>query len=47
MTTNGGGFNRSSQHLLIREDEELWNGDLTDLVYLSAEGGDVGALEAR
>jgi hypothetical protein len=35
---SAGGFNRSSQHLLIREDDEVSYGDVTDLVHGSAEG---------
>ncbi|MER9057341.1 hypothetical protein [Mesorhizobium sp. M0910] len=45
-TLKGGGFNRSTQHLLICEDEEVAYGDVTDLVHDGAEGWAVGALEA-
>src|SRR5262249_31670598 len=43
----GGGFNWSAQHLLILLDEEVADGDVTDIVYGEAEGRTLGALEER
>src|SRR5262245_17193294 len=43
----GGGFNWSAQHLLILLDEEVAEGDVTDIVYGEAEGRTLGALEER
>src|SRR5215470_14348481 len=43
----GGGFNWSAQHLLILLDEEVANGDVTDIVHGEAEGRTLGALEER
>src|SRR5262245_29809571 len=42
-----GGFNWSAQHLLILLDEEVADGDVTDIVYGEAEGRTLGALEER
>src|SRR5215468_10756644 len=42
-----GGFNWSAQHLLILLDEEVANGDVTDIVHGEAEGRTLGALEER
>src|SRR5262245_6144034 len=44
---SGGGFNWSAQHLLILLDEEVANGDVTDIVHGEAEGRTLGALEER
>src|SRR5262245_8970393 len=44
---SGGGFNWSAQHLLILLDEEVADGDVTDIVYGEAEGRTLGALEER
>src|SRR6266436_3869084 len=42
-----GEFNRSVQHLLILLDEEVADGDVTDIVHGEAEGRTLGALEER
>jgi len=42
-----GGFNWSAQHLLILLDEEVADGDVTDIVHGEAEGRTLGALEER
>src|ERR1700722_12756166 len=42
-----GGFNWSSQHLLILLDEEVAHVDVPDIVHGEAEGRIVGALEER
>jgi hypothetical protein len=36
-TQSGGGFNRSTQHLLLLPDGEVW-GECTDTVHAEAEG---------
>jgi hypothetical protein len=39
MSAFGGGFNRSTQHLLILLEEEVCDGgDCTDMVHAAAEG---------
>ena len=39
MSALGGGFNRSTQHLLILLEEEVCDGgDCTDMVHAAAEG---------
>ena len=39
MSALGGGFNRSTQHLLILRDGEVCDGrECTDMVYAEAEG---------
>jgi len=39
MSAFGGGFNRSTQHLLILLEEEVCDGgDCTDMVHVAAEG---------
>src|SRR5262245_28257303 len=43
----GGGFNWSAQHLPILLDEEVADGDVTDIVHGEAEGRTLGALEER
>src|SRR5688572_20202163 len=45
MSASGGGFNRSTQHLLVLLNQGVAHGDITDMVHGSAEGGAVGALE--
>jgi len=47
MPALGGGFNRSTQHLLILLDEEVSHGDVTDMVHAAVEVGAVGAVEGR
>src|SRR6266403_2659943 len=42
-----GGFNGSAQHLQILLDQEVADGDITDMVHGDAEGRAVGALEER
>jgi len=42
-----GGFNRSTQHLLILRGEEVCPGDITDLAHGSAEDRTVAAVEER
>src|SRR5215475_11038786 len=42
-----GGFNWSAQHLLISLDEEVADGDVTDIVHGEAKGRTLGALEER
>jgi hypothetical protein len=42
-----GGFNWSAQHLLILLDEEVADGDVTDIIHGEAEGRTLGALEER
>src|SRR5215475_12449636 len=42
-----GGFNWSTQHLLISLDEEVADGDVTDIVHGEAKGRTLGALEER
>ncbi len=39
-----GGFNRSSQHLLIRADEEVRDGDVADPLYVGAAINATGPL---
>jgi hypothetical protein len=43
----GGSFNGSAQHLLILFDQEVADGDITDMVHGSSKGRVVGALEER
>ena len=39
MSALGGGFNRSTQHLLILLEKEVCDGgDCTDMVHVAAEG---------
>ena len=48
MSANDGGFNRSTQHLLILPDGEASDGiACTDVVYAEAESRALGALEER
>src|SRR5215467_8995108 len=48
MSAFDGGFNRSTQHLLILPDGEVSDGvACTDMVHAEAEGRALGALEER
>jgi hypothetical protein len=48
MSALGGGFNRSTQHLLILPDGEVSDGvACTEVVHAEAAGRALGALEER
>jgi hypothetical protein len=48
MSALGGGFNRSTQHLLILPDGEVCDGaECTDMVHAAAEGRALGTMEER